>query len=87
MSPQGWQPIATAPLDGRAFLFCVAGEEPVYIGAFRRPSVACVQEAKCLCYLSYTDTREKTYFRASGMIRCGLEATHWMPLPAAPVTA
>ncbi|MFS0736974.1 hypothetical protein ABC347_07980 [Sphingomonas sp. 1P06PA] len=81
---QGWQPIETAPKDGTAFLFCMAGSSPTYIGRYGRPQVSDVTHERCLCYLSYTPTHDRNFFRLGGMIKCGIQATHWMPLPAPP---
>ena len=83
----GWRDIESAPKDGTNFLIAKYGQEPVYIGSFRRPVFEGVQDQPCLCYLSYTDTRAKNYFRSGAMIKCGLNPTHWMPLPPPPEKA
>lgn len=79
-----WLPFKTAPKDGTPFLFCEAGSEPVYIGRYAQPTFEGVREANCLCYFSYTNTIGKNLFRHRGMIKCGLNPTHFALLPETP---
>lgn len=66
MSGQGWQPIATAPLDGTHVLL-----------AGRHANHGWVQKVG-------TFFAQQWWSNGSGV---SPDMSHWMPLPAAPVTA
>lgn len=70
---EGWRPIATAPQDGS---YVIAGACSGYTTTPMRCEV-CQWDAEAKCWRDYSHQR----FTDSGV-----EATHWMPLPAAPAT-
>lgn len=83
---KGWRLFKYAPKDGRPFLFCTEDAlDAVFLGRYAESKALNIIHPPSLLYISYTDGSTKNYFRNGPWIKCGLAATHWMPLPKPPV--
>lgn len=81
MSAQGWQPITTAPSDGTPFFVWADGYEWPEVIRWYPHDEETVEECGEAGYFSYA---EELLADACDWEH---EVTHWMPLPAAPVSA
>lgn len=79
--PEGWQPIATAPKDGRMFLGWVAAVEYGESDEGRPFETDASDHDFC----QWVKSGDYGYFEnMMGTVGDASHITHWMPLPAAP---